>query len=43
MIEDVLENVLMDLMDFADVGGNSTSREVVDNILRHLELESVHW
>lgn len=27
----------------SDLGGANTSREVVDNILRHLELEHVHW
>lgn len=26
-----------------DLGGTNTSREVVDNILRHLEAEHVHW
>lgn len=26
-----------------DLGGNNTSREVVDSIMMHLESEAVHW
>lgn len=39
--EDFVNNFIVECL--SDLGGTNTSREVVDNILRHLEAEHVHW